>query len=95
MSMQGLKKILIYVSLIVMCLFLCVGYATLTDTLFINGSVNIAPPELPDVYITNVTPNSSAGVSVNGVNGTVLFASVDGSGTATFTIDFINISDKF
>ena len=93
--MQGLKKILIYVALIVMCLFVCVGYATITDTLFINGSVNAAPPELPDVYITNVTPNSSAGVSVNGVNGTVLFASVNGSGTATFTIDFINISDKF
>ena len=44
MSMQGLKKILIYVALIVMCLFLCVGYAAITDTLFINGSVNIAPP---------------------------------------------------
>ena len=42
--MQGLKKILIYVALIVMCLFLCVGYATITDTLFINGSVNVAPP---------------------------------------------------
>ena len=77
-----------------MCLCICVGYAALSNNLYINGNVNISAPELPDVYITDVTPNSSEGVTVNATNGTVFFASVSGSGTASFTINAINISDK-
>ena len=91
--MKTLKSIIISTVLIAMCLFVAIGYATITDTLAINGSVDVTP-SLPDVYITDVTPDSSAGVTVNATNGTVLYASVIGSGTATFTIDFVNISDK-
>ena len=88
------KKILILVLTLIMCLFIGIGYATLSDDLNILGRVEVSAPELPDVYITDVTPNSSAGVTVNATNGTVFFASVIGSGTASFTIDVINISDK-
>lgn len=89
-----IKRISIYVSAAIMCLFLCVGYAAISDHLFISGDVNVSSPELPDVYITSVTPDSSAGITVNGTNGTVFFASVSGSGTASFTINVINISEK-
>ena len=93
MVMKALKNISIFALLIMMCLFLCVGYATITDMLSIGGSADVTP-SLPDVYITKVTPSSSAGVTVYNTNGTTLFASVNGGGTATFTVDFVNISDK-
>ena len=76
-----------------MCLFICIGYAAVSDILSITGSVNVDPPELPDVYITNITPSQDAGVTINDTNGTIMFASVNGSGSATFTIEVINISD--
>ena len=88
------KKVLIYILVVLMCLFISVGYAALLDNLHITGNVNASAPDLPDVYITDYTPESSAGVTVNATNGTVFFVSVSGSGTATFTIDVINISDK-
>ena len=88
-----LKSIAICAGLLVMCLFLAVGYAAVTDTLSIGGSAN-AKPSLPDVYITNVTPNSDGGVTVYNTQGTALFARVNGSGSATFSVDFVNISDK-
>lgn len=89
-----IKKISIYVVLIITCLFICVGYAAVSDQLSIIGSANVTAPDLPDVYITSVTPNSSGGVTVKSTNGTVFFASVSESGTATFTINVINISEK-
>ena len=66
---------------------------TISTTMAVHGSTKVTP-DLPPVYITEVTPESSAGVTVNAVNGTALFASVAGSGVATFQIDVINISDK-
>ena len=45
------------------------------------------------MYITEVSPKSSAGVTVNTTSGTVVFAKVTGSGSATFTIEIINISE--
>lgn len=87
-----MKAIAFYVSMLVMCLCTCIGYAAISDQLNISGTARILPPPMPDVYITDVTPNNSAGVTVNDKNGTVLFASVNGGGSATFTIDVINIS---
>ncbi len=72
--------------------FLCVGYATLTDQLTINGSASAKPPQ-PDVYITSVAPTTSAGVTVVGTTGTLLSAKVTGGGTATFTVIVTNVSD--
>lgn len=92
--MPMIKKILIRVLAIIMCLFICVGYAAVVDNLSITGGVQVSATDLPDVYITSVTPESSAGVTVNATNGTTFFASVYGSGTATFTIDIINVSEK-
>lgn len=87
------KKILIYVLTVVMSGFICIGYSAVVDQLSITGKVSASAP-VPDVYITSVTPDSSAGVTVNGTNETVFFASVSGSGTATFTINVINTSNK-
>lgn len=91
--MKAMKNIPIFVWLIAICMCLFVGYAAVSDLLTMNGNAEVAP-SLPDVYITNVAPSSSAGVTVYNTNGTVLFASVNARGTATFTIDFVNVSDK-
>lgn len=94
MATKSIKKLSISVLVVVMYLFVCVGYAAISDSLSLTGNVNASAPELPDVYITSVTPNTDAGVTVKGTDGTVFFAGVNGSGTATFTINVINISDK-
>lgn len=91
--MKTTRKFFLAAMIFVMCLVIGIGYAVISDNLSLTGSGNVEP-ELPDVYITNVTPNSSAGVTVNHTSGTVMFASVSGSGTATFRIDVINASDK-
>ena len=77
--MRIIKKCSVYVLMLVVCIFLCVGYASLTSDMIVHGSVELSPP-MPDVYITGVTPGSSAGVSVKSTSETVLFASVSGSG---------------
>ena len=51
-AMTVTKRIGTAIILLIMCLFLCVGYAAVADTLLISGSVEVAP-QLPDVYITN------------------------------------------
>ena len=89
--MSALKKIVLCVAIVTMCLFICVGYATVSSKLFIEGYAE-ATPVYPDVYITDITPKNSAGIAIRNTEGTVMFASVDGPGTATFTIDVINIS---
>lgn len=91
--MKTLKSVALFAGLIAMFLIVAVGYTVLTDSLSIDGSVEVGPA-YPDIYITSVTPDSSAGVEVYNTNGTVFFAKVTGSGTATFSVNFINISDK-
>ena len=91
--MKTLMKTLVCIVLFFSFMMITSGYAVLTDHLSITGTVGIKPPSY-DVYITNITPTSSAGVTVNNTGGTTMFASVTGSGSATFTIDVINISDK-
>ena len=88
-----LKRIACYVLVFVMCMSVCIGYAALADNMTITGTVDVTP-NLPDVYISNVTPSSSAGVSVSSTYATTLFTSLNANGTATFTIEVVNISDK-
>ena len=80
--------------MLAVCFFVFIGYASISDNLSIEGAINVEPPQLHDVYITDITPSDSAGVTVNSTNGTVMFASVNGGGTATFTVNVINISNE-
>ena len=91
--MKAWSKALVCIILFFSFLVTAIGYAALTDHLSITGTVGVTPPAY-DVYITHVTPTSSAGITVNNTSGTTMFSSVTGSGTATFTIDVINVSDK-
>ena len=86
-------KSLIYIVLSLMCIFTTIGYAVISDELMVNGTASISP-QLPDVYISNVTPTDSAGVHVTATSGTLLTTSVTGNGTATFTVYVKNISNK-
>ncbi len=91
--MRAVKSIALFVALMSMCFFICIGYAAVSDRLTVSGNAQLNPPS-PDVYITSVSPKTSAGVTVSNTNGTVMFAKVTGLGTATFTVNFVNISDK-
>ena len=48
--MKALKNSSIFALLIMMCLFLCVGYAIITDMLSIGGSADVTP-SLPDGHL--------------------------------------------
>lgn len=91
--MKAIKSFAFYIAITAVCLFFCIGYATISGAVFVNGSVQ-ASPALPDVYIKNVSPYDSAGVMVNNTVGTVMSSSVSGQGSATFTVTVVNISDK-
>ena len=58
--MKPANKILALAVVAAMCLFIGIGYAALSDNMSVTGSADVVP-ELPDVYITNVTPDSSGG----------------------------------
>ena len=92
-SLKLVKDLILYPFIVIVCLVLCVGYAEVADMLAISGTATLEPPPLPDVYITDITPTQSAGITVNDTVGTVMFAAVNGPGTVTFTIDVINISE--
>lgn len=92
--MKTTKKISFCVLIVAMCLLLGVGYAAIADTLAITGRAGVSPTNPYDIYIANVTPDSSSGVTINNTSGTVLFTSVNGSGTATFTVNVVNVSSK-
>ena len=53
--MKPANKILALAVVAAMCLFIGIGYAALSDNMSVTGSADVVP-ELPDVYITNVTP---------------------------------------
>ena len=88
------NRIVLCVLLAVSCLFCGIGYAAISDTLAVVGSGSLTPLDLPDVRITSVTPDQSAGVFVYNTNGAVLFAHVTGGGEAKFTVNVINTSDE-
>ena len=82
------KKISAFLLIGAMALTMCLGYATLTESLGVSGAADVSPT-MPDVYITKVTPGASAGVTVTSTYGTVFFAEVDASGTAEETAERI------
>ncbi|MBQ3483530.1 MAG: InlB B-repeat-containing protein [Clostridia bacterium] len=86
-------KTILCIVLSLMCVLSGIGYAAVSSTLEVHANLDI-PAALPDVYITEVTPAASAGVSVTGTSGTLLSAKVTGAGTATFTVEVKNISEK-
>ena len=73
--MKAWMKAAICISLSLMCLFACFGYAAISDNLKISGDIQ-SEASVPDIYITNVTPSTSAGVSVVGYSGTVLTVNI-------------------
>ena len=87
-----LKKSLFYFAMLFMCAFICIGYAANTDRLHISGDVDVHYPDY-DVYINNLTAETSGGVTVSATPGTTAFMKVNGGGTAKFTVNFINVSD--
>ena len=86
-------KTVLCILLSFMCLFTCVGYASLSESLNILGAAQFVP-DLPDVYITSVSPLEGAGIEIVNTTGTILMANVSGRGTTTFTVNVKNISDK-
>ena len=74
--MKKINIIAASVIIVAMCIFISIGYAAVSDTLSISGSAQATPPPLPDVYITNISPSSSAGVTIKGTSGTTMIASV-------------------
>ncbi len=87
------KKVTALVLMTIMVMSMCIGYAALTENMGVSGIADVAP-SMPDVYITKVTPSVSSGVTVTNTYGTVFFAEVDAGGTATFTVEVVNISNK-
>ncbi len=61
--MKALTKILLSVTVSLMCLFLCVGYAQLSDTLVLTGGVDFEPPKA--IYIHKIDNLQTDGVTVN------------------------------
>lgn len=89
--MKKITQIIIALMLSVSFIFTVIGYAQLTDTLTIHGSLEAAP--LQDLYIVDVVPSGSNAVS-NGYTKTVHSSTVNlgsgASGTASFDITVLN-----
>lgn len=85
------------ISLSIMCMFTCVGYAAISENLTVNGSIKAEPPKA--VYITSVTADGLDGASavVNNYSMTVVNSRVtltdSFAGVVTFTITVYNNSD--
>ena len=62
-----LVRVLLSISLSFACLFLCVGYASISDSLDIYGNVTALAAEKPltGVYITEVTEVSTTNIDKN------------------------------
>ena len=54
---------LICITLSVMCLFLSVGYAIVSENFVITGTASVDPPEPQGLYISKVSVHSASGVS--------------------------------
>ena len=52
-------KIIVSISLFCTCLFTCLGYASFSDALNVNGKMENDPPQA--VFITSVTPTATLG----------------------------------
>lgn len=91
--MNNWTKALICVMLVLGCLLSAVGYAAVTDHLSIMGSAQLGGIAY-DIYISNISPESSAGVTVTNYFSTIMSAAVTSRGTATFSVTVKNQSNK-
>ena len=91
--MKKWMKILICTVLSFMFLFFSIGYAELSELLLVNGTADVSATQY-DIYITDITPQSSGNVTINDYYYTIVDASVSGQTTATFDVTVRNVSDK-
>lgn len=91
--MGNVRRTLITVLLIFATIFTSIGYAEVSDGLSFFGTAEIPKPWY-DLYISNITPDTSGGVDVTGYYSTYMSAEVGNSQTATFTVTVVNQSDK-
>ena len=96
--MKLLLKSMLSITLSLMCIFTCLGYALVSGNLIARGSAQM-DAVYPDVYISNYAYYGE-GVTVENIatSGTVLSAKLTGSdtvGLVTFWITVKNISDIY
>ncbi len=76
--------------------FLCVGYAQLTDTLIVSGQVDLSTNK--GIYITGVAVPEGADATVDSFISTILTSTMNlgtnGDCTVTLSVTFFNNSDK-
>lgn len=90
-------KLILGITLSLMCLLTCVGYAQLTDELKISGSAEYEPPKA--VYITSVTSSGTNGATgtVNNFTMTVVNSKTNlgtnGRNTVTYRVTVYNNTD--
>ncbi len=91
--MGNVRRALVAILLVFATVFTTIGYAEVSDTLSFFGQADIPKPWY-DLYISNITPDSSGGVDVTGYYSTYMSAEVGTPQTATFTVTVVNQSDK-
>ncbi len=64
--MKTWSKCLICISLSLMCLFVCIGYAAYTENISVSGSIGADPPEPQGLYISKVEVYHAIGLTENG-----------------------------
>lgn len=84
-----------FIALVVSILLaLSIGYAAMADTLIVSGSFNVQPEVVYDVYIYDVTPKASGGVTVSNYTATMLSAKITSAASAELSVTVLNRSDK-
>ena len=91
--MGNARRTLIAILLLFATVFTSVGYAQVSDSLSFFGTAEIPKPWY-DLYISNITPDTSGGVDVTGYYSTYMSAEVGSNKVATFTITVVNQSNK-
>ena len=88
-----MKKWILVLCLVLTFSFLAIGYAQLSDSMSISGSISVTGQQY-DIYITDITPTALDTVTVNQYYSTIMFASVHGASQPTFQITVKNQSSK-
>ena len=91
--MGNARRTLIAILLLFATVFTSVGYAQVSDSLSFFGTAEIPKPWY-DLYISNITPDTSGGVDVTGYYSTYMSAEVGSDKEATFTVTVVNQSNK-
>ena len=93
--MKTLQKCLLFIALGLMSVFICVGYASYTDVLAINGTTKIEIPS--GLFIRSITTLSSTNTDKNEVSYTAYTTTVNsiisrksGTGTVVYEITVLN-----